>query len=123
MKYIILFSLLFAFHEKSFATACAHTYKNCIASSAKRQFLYFSPVCVMQATCETYCGMIQGSRVPRTLYCKFQDNNPNRCLPPDQCAADESIVKSQDDVEELTDFQRTPGFVPKNHKSTPGARR
>lgn len=76
----------------------------------------------MQATCDIDCGQIKGPRAQRTLFCKFQDNNPNRCLPPDQCAADDSIVQSQDDVEELTSFERTPGFVPKNHKKTPGAR-
>ncbi len=50
--------MAFGFSERSTATACAETLKNCVPNQVKRLFLYFTPVCVMEATCENYCGQI-----------------------------------------------------------------
>lgn len=118
---MIMFLMAFTFAEQSFASACMNYYKNCQGLSAKKMYLYTTPVCVMNAVCDSYCGQVKFGRSNRTLYCKFQDNNPNRCLREDDCAEDNSVVQSKEDIRQLTDNPRSPGYGARPDLVNPGA--
>lgn len=98
--------------ESASANTCTDKeLKDCVAISAKRRFLDWTPVCVMEVECDAYCGSLKFDKQRTTFYCKFQSvkGDDYACMPVSKCANDTSVVKSEKDIERLTRNPVSPG--------------
>jgi hypothetical protein len=122
MKYILslLFMTTLAPHLAG-ATVCDKTL-NCGGQvSVERRYLFTTPVCEMTMNCDVMCGEVVIRQVRKPFYCGFlaEQGKPNTCMKPSLCVTDDSVVKSDEDVANLTDYPRSPGpglVIPKDHK-------
>lgn len=113
MRIIMAALAVLIFHtEVSFANTCTEKQlKNCVGVDAKKRFLKWTPVCVMDVECDVYCGSLKLDRQQTTFYCGFRSVRGNEftCMSPIECGNDDSVVKTQSDVDQLTRNPISPG--------------
>lgn len=105
MRTIKIAIILCLFAEVSFATTCLKQLKNCTGVSAKRRFLDWTPVCVLDVECDVYCGSMKfDKKQETTYYCAFQSIKGDiyTCMSPDKCGDDTTLIKSEKDIDRLT---------------------
>lgn len=111
----ILFFLILSYSVPGFSTVCLNSNRNCVGISAERMYLYTTPVCVMTAECDQYCGEMFVGRRPAKFYCGFRASNV--CMSAQECQDNESVVRSREDITKLTYNPRSPGpglVIPKD---------
>ena len=104
MKNILLILAILINSESAFSSACLNYNKNCQGISATKMYLGATPVCVMRAKCDIYCGMMMYDRKITKLYCGFRAISGDEyvCMSAEECNEDTSVIKSDRDISRLS---------------------
>lgn len=91
-------------HSPAYAKSCDDY---CTPVGANLRYLYAKPVCMMVLECDPACGRLiyDLPATRKAYYCAFRKFNPPDdavCMSKEECAVDNSVIASKDDVDLLT---------------------